>query len=172
MRNSYTRVRSLVFVAGLLTVSGAAGRPSEAAIITVEFSGTETGVSSPRTFSGSFVYDSTQNVSSTAGLFNFMGSAKDHAVAYKIGTSPEVSGSQMDCEPYKITTSSGGKKTIQLKTTVSGNMVTVTLPTGAILSQSRLPTCGAIPGTPLAGSTFAVTGATSFTGTITSLMCH
>lgn len=170
MINSFSRIGSLVLVSGLL--SGIASRPAEAGtIVTINFSGTETGVSSPRTFSGSVVYDSSQSVATPAGTFNFTGSAKQHEMSYTLGSSPEVFGSQSDCEPFKITTSSGSKKTIKFFGKLNGKDVTITLPTGAVLSQSHLPVCDKIPSTPLTGSTFTVSGSAPFTGNITSVTC-
>jgi hypothetical protein len=171
MNLSNVCIGSLVLVSGLL--SGVSGRPAEAGtIVTINFSGTETGVASPRTFSGSVVYDSSQPVTTPAGTFNFAGAAKQHEMSYKLGSSPEVFGSQSDCEPFKITTSSGSKKTFKVIGTLNGNTVTITLPTGSVLSQSQLPTCVKIPGTPLTGSTFAVSGSSPFTGNITSVTCE
>jgi len=165
-----SRIGSLVLVLSLL--SAVATRPAEAGtIVTINFSGTETGVSSPKTFSGSVIYDSGL-LSAAAGTFNFAGSPRQHEMKYKLGSSPEVSGTQTECEPFKITTSSGSRKTIKVIGKLNGNNVTVVLPTSSVLSQSELPTCAKVPATPLTGSTFTVSGTTSFTGKITSVTCQ
>ena len=140
-------------------------------IVTVKFSGIETGVASPRTFTGSFTYDQSKGVSATNGLFDFSASSLDHSATYKIGSGTQVSGSGTASNPFKLTTSSGSKKTFQLKSTVSGNAITITLPAGTVLNQTQLPLCAQLPSTTLTGCTFQLSGGTTFSGSITALSC-
>jgi hypothetical protein len=167
---SYFRSGSFVLLTGLLL--GAINVSCSAApILTVTFGGTEAGVASPRTFTGSFVYDRGHKVSTPKGTFKFAGSSDRHQISYKIGNDPKVSGSGTGCDPYTITTSGGGKKIFELTSTVTGNKITIILPASMNLDQKELPLCDSFNSPPLTGSTFKVTGATTFNGKIDNLNC-
>ncbi len=149
-----------VFLIGGAERSCAAGT-----LVKVTFGGTG--------FSGWFEYDQSLR-DSTPGTFNFQGSPLIHRICYTITSADCVPYSGIQCEPYTITTNSGGDKTFELKVTAPktpSTQVVIVLPMSGILSQTSLPTCPAFPSTPNPGSTFKLSGGSTFTGTITSLQC-
>src|SRR5947209_5732827 len=87
MTNPYLKIGSLTISLVLLPAFAGCASAS-GTLVTVEFSGTETGVASPMTFKGSFTYDSSLKVSATAGLFDFIGSPLQHELSYTLGSSP------------------------------------------------------------------------------------
>jgi hypothetical protein len=163
MKRSTTRLLPTLLLSCLMI---ATVEPSSEAgtLVHVSFSGSG--------FSGWFQYDQSQpHKVGSPGLFVFPGSGLDHEIDYQIGAGT-VFGNGTGCEPYTITTSGNSGKTFQLKATApSGTTVTITLPTSVTLSQTSLPLCAKFPASPLAGSTFALSGGTTYTGTITALSC-
>ncbi len=145
----------------------AATEPASAAatLVKVSFGGTG--------FSGWFEYDDSLR-DSTPGVFNFQGSALTHKICYTLSGGTCVPFSGIQCEPYTITTTGGTKTTFQLNVTAPkspSTQVVIVLPMGTTLSQTSLPPCSSFPSTPNPGSTFTVSGGTTFTGAITTLSC-
>jgi len=151
---------------------GIASRADAGTPVTVTYSGVGTGMSSG-TFSGYFIYDQSQ--SGTAGVFKFESNAKTHVIDYKIGNNPAVLGTNTACQPFAITTSGSSFHQFALQATApTGTTVSIVLPTPSVtLSATTLPLCdpNVFPSTANSGSTFALSGGTSFTGNITSLSC-
>jgi hypothetical protein len=179
---SMTRSWQLLLVLGL--VVGAAS-PTFAAgtIVTVSFvgSGTLVGQSGPVSFTGTITYDESQKVAGTPGKFNFSGATATHAISYTISSATPivVSESGSFCEPYTIFTSAASKTAFQLIATTAGPYTaTITVPLvepGATLDQKHLPYSAGFPNptplaAPAAAPTFTVSGAISFSGTITTLI--
>jgi hypothetical protein len=161
MRRSMIRLLPAFLLSGLMI---AAVEPASEAgtLVRVSFSGNG--------FSGWFQYDQSKPMTHP-GQFVFTGSGLDHEIDYNIG-GVTVYGNQGNCEPYTITTSGNSRKIFQLVATApAGTTVTVTLPTSVTLSLTSLPFCADFPSSPLAGSTFALSGGTTYTGTITALSC-
>jgi len=144
--------------------------PSEAGTkVKVTFSGSG--------FSGWFLYDQSQTNSPPPppGVFKFTTVA--HELHYQIGVGSWVDGSGAGCVPYTITTSGNSFHTFKLAATLPpGTTATIVLPTTIALPQTRLPFCmegglPVFPSPPLAGSTFTLSGGTTFSGNITSVTC-
>jgi hypothetical protein len=162
MRRSMIRLLPALLLSGLMI---AAVEPTSEAgtLVHVSFSGNG--------FSGWFQYDQSKPMTHL-GQFVFTGSGLDHEIDYQIGGGVPVYGNDGNCEPYTITTSGNSRTTFQLVATApAGTTVTITLPTSVTLSLTSLPLCAEFPSSPLAGSTFALSGGTTYTGTITALSC-
>ena len=144
--------------------------------VTIRFSGVATG-SSTGTFSGFFIYD--QSLPGSAGVFPFQNSGLIHEIEYQGNSIPTVLALNTNCEPFTITTAG---TTFLLQTTAPkgppATQVAIVLPTQFTFSPTSLPLCmygsPAMPVFPpqaLPGSSFTLTGATSFTGKITTVSC-
>ncbi len=128
-------------------------------------------------FSGWFLYDQAQTNSPPPppGVFNF--TTAPHELHYRIGVGSWVDGSGAGCLPYTITTSGNSFHTFKLEATLPpGTTATIVLPTSVMLLAARLPFCMSgstpvFPNPPLAGSTFTLSGGSSFSGAITTVTC-
>jgi hypothetical protein len=145
-------------------------------VVTVTFSGTPTG-SSTGNFSGAFAYD--QSDPKTVNFeFKFVSSGFTHMVEYTTNLTGHKTGLNSTCEPFTITTS-GSKVTVTA--TMAGTpatTVTIVLPVLVMLSGTSLPLCtigdpavSVFDNPPQPGSTFTLSGGSSYTGTITSVSC-
>jgi hypothetical protein len=164
MNNTMVRLGPTLLLS-VLMIAGTAPASAAGTLVKVTFGGTG--------FSGWFEYDQSLR-DSTPGTFNFQGSALTHKICYTITSAACVPFSGTACEPYTITTNSGSDRTFELKVTAPKSPSTqavIVLPMGITLSQTSLPLCPSFPSTPNSGSTFTLSGATSFTGTITTLQC-
>jgi hypothetical protein len=150
-------------------VIAATGSTSEAGTqVTVYFSGSG--------FTGRFMYDQSQ-VRYSLGVFKF--TTVPHELHYQVGTGMQHDGVGPGCVPFTITTSGNNYHTFTLVATLpSGTTVTIVLPTYAnvMLSPTSLPFCmsggyNVFPNPPLAGSTFTLSGGSSYSGTITAVSC-
>jgi hypothetical protein len=159
VRLGFTLLLSIFMIAGTEPASAAG------TLVKITFGGTG--------FSGWFEYDQSLR-DSTPGVFNFQGSPLTHKICYTTSSAGCVPFSGIQCEPYTITTSGGSGKTFELKITAPkspSTQVVIVLPMGITLSQTNLPACTSYPITPKSGSTFTLSGGSSFTGTITTLQC-
>jgi hypothetical protein len=166
MTQKVTRLGSVSLLSLFMIV---AAEPTSAGgtLAKVGFSGVN---SSGAAFSGYFEYD--ESLPGTSGTFNFDQSPLTHKICEVVGSGACLPFSGNQCTKYQITTSGGGKQTFQLTATVSttpATTVVIELPMGKTLSQTALPACTDFPATPNPNSTFTLSGATSFSGTITAL---
>jgi hypothetical protein len=155
-----------------LLIESAAPELRAGTLVSVAIAGKGTdGSGAQQNFTCTFTYDESLRVSGTPGKFVFTRSALTHTISYKIGNNPTVSGTGTNCEPFVITTSGNGGTTLQLTATAPSNTtVVIILQMGSQLSQAHLPFADAFPNPPLAGSTFSLSGGTTFSGTVQQLI--
>jgi hypothetical protein len=166
MAHKVTRLGSVSLLSLFMFV---AAEPTSAAgtLAKVSFSGSN---SSGVTFSGYFEYD--ESLRGTLGTFNFGQSPLTHQICKVVGVGACLLFSGNQFTKYQITTSAGGKQTFELTATASTTpptTIVIVLPMGKTLSQTALPACADFPTTPNPNSTFTLSGATSFSGTIKAL---
>jgi hypothetical protein len=158
--------RSLLLLGLLVAVTGFARAGT---IVTVALTGTGTGAFANQPFTCTFSYEEAHGVVLLhLGTFDFRGSSDKHSVSYSINGGQQINSIPPACEPYTILTSANSKTAIQLTANTPNNStLAILLPMGATLDQRHLPFASAFP-TPnaLPGSTFTMTGPTSFTGVI------
>jgi hypothetical protein len=165
-RSAYSLWSTVLFSA---VVIAATETTSEAGTqVTVNFSGSG--------FTGRFMYDQSQ-VRYSLGVFKF--TTVPHELHYQAGAGAQHDGVGAGCVPFTITTSGNNYHTFTLVATLpAGTTVTIVLPTNVnvMLSPTSLPFCMSgsyyvFPNPPLAGSTFTLSGGSSYSGTITAVSC-
>lgn len=170
MTKSMFRNWGQVLLTCLLIVT--ASRADAGTPVTVAFSGQGTGTSSGP-FSGYFIYDQSQT--GVNGVFEFKGDVKLHVIDYQTATQPEVLAADVGCQPFTIKTSGSSYHQFTLTATAPpGTTVKIVLPTPSYtLSPTTLPFCdpNVFPSNASSGSTFTLSGGTTFTGSITNLSC-
>ncbi len=176
MKNFVKRICLALLLSCVVVV--ATGRPAAAGtLVTVNFAGTGSGAYTGQSLSGWFEYD--QSLHGSSGVFSFPDSLT-HGISYSINGGSPLKATGHPSDPFTIWTNQGSNTTFTLQAVdppASGSTakttVTLVLPTNTVLSTSTLPLCSAFlmtpPLPPNNSFKLTVNGATTYSGTITSI---
>ena len=132
MKKTMIRLATAILTSGMI-IAAAAPACSAGTRVQITFSGSN--------FSGCLQYDQSQGMESPH-YFKFEGPTFNHEVCYQLTGGSHAGGSNLNCEPYAISTSLNSNTTFQLKaTSPAATTVVVTLPANVTFGLAQLPLC-------------------------------